>query len=110
MRHLANTGARMLVQLIVLGILLSLPAAAADTMSCGVSTKAGVTCSCDVRTLRPLQGAIGWRRCVRILRADVGGVKKEFDGAPVVEIKMEIILRMHSTHRRGDVLGREAPP
>jgi hypothetical protein len=49
----------MLVQLIVLGILLSLPAAAADTMSCGVSTKAGVTCSCDVRTLRPLQGAIG---------------------------------------------------
>jgi hypothetical protein len=49
----------MLAQLIVLGILLSLPAAAADTMSCGVSTRAGVTCSCDVRTLRPLQGAIG---------------------------------------------------
>jgi len=45
-----------------------------------------------------------------ILRADVGNVKKEFDGVPVVEIKMEIILRMHSTHRRGDVLGREAPP
>lgn len=58
-RPLAITGARMLAQLIVLGLLLSLPAAAADTMSCGVAAKAGVTCSCDVRTLRPLQGAIG---------------------------------------------------
>ena len=58
-RLLAFTGARMLAQLIVLGLLLSLPAAAADKLSCDVSTKTGVTCSCDVRTLRPLQGAIG---------------------------------------------------
>jgi hypothetical protein len=49
----------MFARLIVLGLLLSLPAVAADTMSCGASTKAGVTCSCDVHTLRPLQGAIG---------------------------------------------------
>jgi hypothetical protein len=58
-RRLAIRVAGMLAQLIVLGILLSLPAAAADRPSCGVSTKAGVTCSCDVRSLRPLQGAIG---------------------------------------------------
>jgi hypothetical protein len=49
----------MRAQLAVLGLLLSLPAAAADWPSCGLSTKAGITCSCDVRTLRPLQGAIG---------------------------------------------------
>jgi hypothetical protein len=49
----------MRAQLIVLGLLLSLPAAAAEKLSCDVSTKASVTCSCDVRTLRPLQGAIG---------------------------------------------------
>jgi hypothetical protein len=27
--------------------------------ACGASSKTGVPCSCDVRTLRPLQGAVG---------------------------------------------------
>jgi hypothetical protein len=28
-------------------------------MACGASSKTGIPCSCDVRTLRPLQGAVG---------------------------------------------------
>lgn len=48
----------MLARLAAVGLLLPLPAAAAD-MSCNADTQAGVTCACDVRTLRPLQGAIG---------------------------------------------------
>ena len=28
-------------------------------MACGASSKTGVPCSCDVRTLRPLQDAVG---------------------------------------------------
>jgi hypothetical protein len=31
----------------------------AATTACGTSSKTGVPCSCDVRTLRPLQGAVG---------------------------------------------------
>ena len=48
----------MLLRVIIFGLLFSLPAAAADK-PCDASTKTGVTCSCDVRSLRPLQGAIG---------------------------------------------------
>jgi hypothetical protein len=28
-------------------------------LTCGASSKTGIPCSCDVRTLRPLQGALG---------------------------------------------------
>jgi len=48
----------MAARLNALGLLLPLPVAAAD-MSCGAATEAGITCACDVRTLRPLQGALG---------------------------------------------------
>jgi hypothetical protein len=49
-----------LARLIAIGLLLSLPAAAAAANApCDAATQIGVTCICDVRTLRPLQGAIG---------------------------------------------------
>ena len=43
-------------------------------------------------------------------RANVGHVEEEFDGAPVVEIKVKTILRMLGKHLRGGAAGREAPP
>jgi hypothetical protein len=59
--------------LIFLSLLLFVHAAAGDALcgkdaevgilsvatACGASSKTGVPCSCDVRTLRPLQGAVG---------------------------------------------------
>jgi hypothetical protein len=48
----------MLLRLIVLGLLFPLAATAAD-IACSSVTQIGVTCACDVRTLRPLQGALG---------------------------------------------------
>jgi hypothetical protein len=48
----------MLLRLIVLGLLFPLAATAAD-IPCSSVTQIGVTCACDVRTLRPLQGALG---------------------------------------------------
>src|SRR5580700_32841 len=50
----------MLARLISIGLLLSLLAApAAANAPYDAATQVGVTCICDVRTLRPLQGAIG---------------------------------------------------
>lgn len=48
----------MLARLVAFGLVL-LPLSAAADMPCDASTQAGVTCACDVRILRPLQGAIG---------------------------------------------------
>jgi hypothetical protein len=36
-----------------------------------------------------------------ILGPDVGHVEEEFNGAPVIEIKVKTILRMCGTHLRG---------
>src|SRR5438105_116306 len=64
----------MITHLIFLALLLPAHAAAADdalcdkdakvgaapaAAACGAGSKTGVPCSCDVRTLRPLQGAVG---------------------------------------------------
>ena len=48
----------MFARLVAFGLVL-LPLTAVADMPCDASTQAGVTCACDVRTLRPLQGAIG---------------------------------------------------
>jgi hypothetical protein len=48
------------MRLLLLGLLLLLPAnVTAAERPCDDATSVGATCSCDVRTLRPLQGAIG---------------------------------------------------
>lgn len=44
-------------RLAVLGLLLTWPVMAAD-VPCDATTRAEATCACDVRTLRPLQGAL----------------------------------------------------
>jgi hypothetical protein len=49
----------MLARLVILGVILSTQVAAAE--SCNAMSKVDATCSCDVGTLRPLQGALGRR-------------------------------------------------
>lgn len=44
---------------LVPSLLIVRPARAADAAACDAKTQAGTTCACDVRTLRPLQGAVG---------------------------------------------------
>ena len=47
--------------IVLLGVLLaaSVSMARAENQPCSARTSAGATCTCDVRTLHPLQGAIG---------------------------------------------------
>jgi hypothetical protein len=47
-----------LARLVVLGLLLPLPSIAA-VPPCDSATRPGLPCACDVRFLRPLQGAVG---------------------------------------------------
>lgn len=57
-RRLVAHNWTMSARLVAFGLLL-LPLPVAADMLCDAATQAGVTCACDVRTLRPLQGAIG---------------------------------------------------
>lgn len=67
----------MLARLIILALLFSLPAVAADKL-CDASTKAGIACTCDVRKLRPLQGAIGMEEVRDKTQKIVAKEKKEW--------------------------------
>lgn len=58
MTRLRTPGLAALIRLAIPGLLCGWPVLAAEA-PCSAATPPGVTCSCDVRTLRPLQGALG---------------------------------------------------
>ena len=66
-----------MVRLAVLGLLLAWPVLAAET-PCDANTQAGTTCACDVRTLRPLQGALGMEEVHDKARRIVAKPEKEW--------------------------------
>lgn len=78
----------MLARLIVLGLLLPLPAAAAADTPCDAAAKAGVTCTCDVRTLRPLQGAIGMEEVRDKVQKIAAKPKKEWQDLVADPVKV----------------------
>jgi hypothetical protein len=63
--------------LMILGLMFSLPATTVAA-PCNATSKAGVTCSCDVRTLRPLQGAIGMQEVQEKVKKIAAKPKKEW--------------------------------
>jgi hypothetical protein len=63
-------------RLMILGLLFFLPTAA-GAASCNSTSQAGVKCSCDARTLRPLQGAIGMEEVREKMKKIAAKPKKE---------------------------------
>lgn len=80
----------MLTRLAIVALLFSPPVAAAETPLCDAATKANATCGCDVRTLRPLQGAVGMeevRKKVSDIVKDPEGEARDLKDDPIKVIR-----------------------